>query len=152
MNNLAFLLASTGDSLDEAMKLAKRGLESLGRRDGLSVKTDTANESNPNPSYILGLATSPRIAQNEADRHLADSLLDTVGWIYLKKKMYDSAVQCFQTAIKDDSGSADYHYHLGAAYFQKGDKQLARTELSAALKTSATPTQQSVVRSLLAQL
>ncbi len=64
LNNLAFLMLETGESADEALNIARRGLQ-FAEEPGLKA-----------------------------------SLEDTVGWAYLKKKMYDDAVQTFQALVK----------------------------------------------------
>lgn len=57
---------------------------------------------------------------------------DTVGYIYLKKGLNDSAVQTF-TNLARKYPHAIFHYHLGLALYMKGDKAAARKELQTAL-------------------
>jgi tetratricopeptide (TPR) repeat protein len=59
---------------------------------------------------------------------------DTLGLIYLKKKMNDDAIDIFKNLVAKVPAQATYHYHLGMAYLNKGDKAHAQTELTAALK------------------
>ena len=47
---------------------------------------------------------------------------DTLGWIYLKKNMNDSALQVFTNLVKKYPNNATFHYHLGVTFAQKGDK------------------------------
>lgn len=116
LNDLAYLMADSGDNLDEALSLAQRGLQS---------------------SPAAGLRTS---------------LSDTLGWIYLKKNMNDNAVQTFQSLVRNNPGSMTYRYHLGAALYQKGDQQRARTELQAALSSKPMTRDEPKIRELLARL
>jgi tetratricopeptide (TPR) repeat protein len=57
---------------------------------------------------------------------------DTVGYIYLKKGLNDSAVLTF-TNLARKYPHAIFHYHLGLALYMKGEKAAARKELQSAL-------------------
>lgn len=116
LNDLAFVMADSGENLDQAMSYAQRGL------------------------------------QYAVDAGLKTSLSDTLGWIYLKKNMTDSALQTFQKLVKTNPGNATYRYHLGTALYQKGDKQKARVELEAALGAKPSPLDEPKIRDLLARL
>lgn len=59
---------------------------------------------------------------------------DTVGWIYLKKGMADSAVDSFRQLVNQQPHAYTYRYHLGMALLQKGDKSGALREFQTALK------------------
>ena len=54
-------------------------------------------------------------------------IMDTLGWIYLKKNLSDDAVRTFRELIVADPNRAAYHYHYGMALLQKGDKPSAKT-------------------------
>ncbi len=69
--------------------------------------------------------------------------LDTLGWVYYKKNLYDLAADQLQKAVNLDeaaaraastSPSATYQYHLGMALKGKGDKEGSRRALEAALR------------------
>jgi Flp pilus assembly protein TadD len=94
LNNVAYLLADTGGSLDEALKYARRALQIDSKQ----------------PRYS-----------------------DTLGWIYFKQKLNDSALQVFRTLTASNPDNATFHYHLGMVLLQKGDKNNAKTELENAL-------------------
>jgi len=112
MNNLAYLMAESGDNLDEALRLAQ-------------------NASRIQPAN--------------------DSLSDTLGWVYLKKNMTDSAVQIFSNVSEKNPDQAVYRYHLALALLQKGDKSGARRELEAALTKRPNPDDQAKIGELLAK-
>lgn len=82
LNDFSYLMAESGENLDEALAMARRG------------------------------------AQFATDRSLKTSLGDTLGWIYLKKKMYDSALQSFQSLVNDNPQSMTFRYHLGTTLYQ----------------------------------
>lgn len=94
LNNVAYLLADTGGSLDEALKYARRALQ-------IDAK-------------------QPRYS-------------DTLGWIYFKQKLNDSALQVFRTLTASNPDNATFHYHLAMVLLQKGDKNNAKAELENAL-------------------
>jgi len=74
---------------------------------------------------------------------------DTVGYIYLKKGMLDSAIQTFNNLARKYPSDASFRYHLGLALYQKGVKSLARKELEAALADHPSPQDQLRIRALL---
>src|SRR5687768_9971551 len=69
--------------------------------------------------------------------------VDTLGWVYYKKEVYDLAVDQLQKAVSLDeaaaravkgSPSATYQYHLGMALKGKGDREGSRRALEASLR------------------
>jgi tetratricopeptide (TPR) repeat protein len=94
LNNVAYLLADTGGSLDEALKDARRALQ-------LDAK-------------------QPRYS-------------DTLGWIYFKQNLNDTALQVFRSLTATNPDNPTFHYHLAMVLLQKGDKATAKTELENAL-------------------
>jgi tetratricopeptide (TPR) repeat protein len=58
---------------------------------------------------------------------------DTLGWIYLRKHLNDSAAQVFRGLTDRYPNNPTFHYHLGMTLLQAGDKKAAGTELKAAL-------------------
>ncbi|MGA3201238.1 MAG: tetratricopeptide repeat protein [Bryobacteraceae bacterium] len=89
---------------------------------------------------------------NVSDPTIKKSLSDTLGWIYLKKNMNDSALQIFETLVKNDPRNATFRYHLAATLYQKGDKKQARVELEAALAGEPGSPDEPKIRELLARL
>ena len=66
------------------------------------------------------------------------NVMDTLGWVYYKKGIYDMAIAEFGDALEKKPENPVILYHLGMAYYQKGDKEHARKELQAALDISKT--------------
>ena len=91
LNDLSYLMADSGENLDEALVLAQRGAQ---------------------------FATEPS---------LKTSLSDTLGWIYLKKHMYDRALQTFQSLVNANPGHMTFRYHLGTTLYQMGNKTKAKS-------------------------
>jgi tetratricopeptide (TPR) repeat protein len=61
------------------------------------------------------------------------SILDTLGWVYVKKNMNDSAVQVLSNLVKKYPNQPEFHYHLGVALLQNGDKTRGKAELQIGL-------------------
>jgi tetratricopeptide (TPR) repeat protein len=94
-----------------------------------------------------------RLAQSAlAQRPTEPAIQDTVGWIYLKQGMTDSALQIFENIVKRNQTEAGYHYHLAAALLKKGDTQRARSAAQAALANNPAPDLEPKVRELLTQI
>ena len=79
-------------------------------------------------------------------------ILDTLGWIYLKKNLSDDALRTFKELLDADPNRASYHYHYGMALLQKGDKPSAKRELEAAIKFNPSKDDAGKIRQLLASL
>jgi len=71
--------------------------------------------------------------------------VDTLGWVYYKKNLHSAAVEQLRKAVSlsdaqaravNGAPSAAYHYHLGMALKDNGDKDEARRELQTAIKLS----------------
>ena len=58
---------------------------------------------------------------------------DTLGWIYFKRNLNDSAIQVFRALTQDYPDNPIFHYHFGMVLLQMGDKATAKTELKNAL-------------------
>ena len=59
--------------------------------------------------------------------------MDTLGFVYYKKGLYDSAIAEFTDSLKKIPDNAMVRFHLGLAFYSKGDKDRAKTELQKAL-------------------
>ncbi len=84
--------------------------------------------------YALSLAQRAW-AMNPNDANIGD----TVGWIYIKKNLPDSAIPILNDIISKSAGqpnSSVYIYHLAMAHAQKGDKAAASKALAEAMKAN----------------
>lgn len=85
-----------------------------------------------------------RLAQGVVQRNPnIAGFVDTLGYVYYKKKLYDLALDQLQKAVSLDEGAAraanisptaTYQYHLGLALKEKGDKDGSRRALEASLR------------------
>jgi predicted Zn-dependent protease len=58
---------------------------------------------------------------------------DTIGWIYLKKNIPESAVDEFRRLVAAAPSDPTYHYHYAMALKQKGDTADAKAQCEVAL-------------------
>jgi tetratricopeptide (TPR) repeat protein len=58
---------------------------------------------------------------------------DTLGWVYTKKGLNDSAIQTFRGLVKKYPDEPVYRYHLAVALLQKGQTADAKAELAIGL-------------------
>ncbi|HEX9545020.1 MAG TPA: tetratricopeptide repeat protein [Pyrinomonadaceae bacterium] len=113
---------------------------------------------------IGNLDEAVRLAQGVVQRNPnIPGFVDTLGWVYYKKGLYEAAVEQLQKAVELDqraakSGGANpepyYSFHLGMALKAKGDKQAARRELEQAMRLGERSpfTEEDEARSALATL
>jgi tetratricopeptide (TPR) repeat protein len=77
---------------------------------------------------------------------------DTLGWIYLKKNLADSAIDIFRDLTTKAPNNSTYRYHLGLALSQKGDKPKAIKELQEAMKNNPERDEKQKIQDLLTRL
>jgi tetratricopeptide (TPR) repeat protein len=77
---------------------------------------------------------------------------DTLGWIYLKKNLSANAIDIFKDLVSKQPNQATYHYHLGMAYSQQGDKSKALEQLKEALKYNPKKDEKEKIEQLITRL
>jgi len=137
----------------------------------------TGQRSNARPLYEQALRLQPNnaIALNNLAFMLADNgtdldqamtmaqrakqqsptntdISDTLGWIYIKKNLSDSAIAIFRDLVRDKPERATYRYHFAMALFQKGDRASAKKECEAALRSKPSKDEEAKIRDLMAKL
>ena len=86
-------------------------------------------EDNGNLDEALQLAQGARAKLPES----AD-VNDTIGWIYYKKNMAPQAIAALKESVDRSPRNPLFHYHLGLAYVQRGDRARARASFEEALR------------------
>ncbi len=81
-----------------------------------------------------------------------EDILDTMGWIYLKRTMNDDAVTVFRDLVKRSPGKALFRYHLGVAQYQKHDFPAAKQSLQTALAQKPGKDEAAQIREVLAKI
>src|SRR4029078_11122743 len=61
------------------------------------------------------------------------NIADTLGWIYVQKKMETMAIPGLESSVKQMPQNGMVQYHLGVAYLQNGDFVKARQALQRSL-------------------
>jgi tetratricopeptide (TPR) repeat protein len=80
------------------------------------------------------------------------SVMDTLGWVYYKRGLYDLAIAEFAGSLEKLPNNASVHYHIGLAYSKKGDTGLAKEHLAKALQLDAAFDGAENARKLLAEM
>ncbi len=79
-------------------------------------------------------------------------ITDTIGWIYLKKNLTDSAIDNFKSLVIQAPQNPVFRYHYAMALNQKGDREAAKKECQIALQNRPTKAQEADIRKLLAKI
>lgn len=91
---------------------------------------------------------------NQAKQRLPNFLevSDTIGWIYLKKNIPDSAVDEFRRLVQQAPLNPIYHYHYAMALNAKGDAVNAKAQCEVALADHPQKPLEAQIRTLEASL
>lgn len=79
-------------------------------------------------------------------------IADTLGWVYIRKQLSDSAVNLYRELVPKAPKNPIYHFHLGMALYQKGDKAGAKKSLQTALSLNPAPNDSAKIKELLSRL
>lgn len=124
LNNLAWMIADQGGDLDVALTYVQKAMQNAQR----------FRESPSEPSQI------------------PDEISDTLGWIYLKKKLTPEALGIYDGLVSRQPKNSTFRYHRGLALLQKGDKLQAKKEFQTALLSQPQPDEQKKINAALAKI
>lgn len=82
----------------------------------------------------------------------SEDIADTLAWVYIKKSLNDNAVTLLREITARQPRNPTYHYHMGVALSQKGNKPAAKQSLQTALSLKPAPEEESKIRALLAKI
>jgi tetratricopeptide (TPR) repeat protein len=108
-------------------------------RKALEINPDFIPAAN-NLAYLLAsqdkeIDAALGLAQKAKERQPDNpAIMDTLGWIYYKKGLYDAAIRELQGSVEKIPENASVRYHLGLAYNENGKKDLAKKEFAEALR------------------
>lgn len=81
-----------------------------------------------------------------------NEISDTLGWIYLKKNLSQNAIEIFKDLVTKQPNQSTYHFHLGMAYSQQGDKTRSLEQLREALKNNPPKEERDKIQALIVRL
>ncbi len=159
---LYLLMGETDNAIGEYKKLA--GLNPKNASVHLSIghiysQQKKMDEALIEYKHVVTLAPDSPIGYNELAYHYAESgtnldegleyalkaaelapkdtaILDTLGWVYFKKRNFNKAVESLETAIASRQNSPTIRYHLGMAHYKNRNINSALNEFKNSLKIS----------------
>jgi tetratricopeptide (TPR) repeat protein len=140
-------------------------LEEAGQIDPARAAYEDVLKADPdNPTALNNLAYLKAEQGVDLDRALGyaqralqrsphdPNISDTLGLIYIRKKLTSQAVQVLQDLVARVPDNPSFHLHLGMALYDAGEKQLAKKELERALQHKPSATEQVKIKELVARI
>ena len=133
------------------------GLAEEHYRKALSANAEFAPAAN-NLAYLLAdqdrnldeaLSLAQKVKEKIPENPFA---MDTLGWAYYKKGLYDFAIAEFSDALEKTADQPMIHYHLAMAYHKKGENEKAKGHFKKALDLNATFEAAGEARRMLAEI
>jgi len=81
----------------------------------------------------------------------SDDVVDTLAWVYIRKNLNDTAISLLKPLIAKQPRNPLFHYHLGLALLQKGDRTAARQSLQTALSLNPSKEDEQRIREALSR-
>ena len=147
LSNLALVL-DEGGQWSEAKKVYEAALK-LDPNNAISLNNLAYLEAEHGGDLNQAQTLAQRAKQFLPNR---PEVADTLGWIYLKRNLPDNAVDIFADLVRTNPHASTFHYHLGQAYQQRGDKVAAVRELNAALRENPAAPEQKEIKDLLQRI
>lgn len=128
-----------------------------GYRQVLAVEPSNALAQNNIAFLLADTGGDLNEAQQLASRAMQASnnapvFMDTLGYIYLKQRKTDLALQTFQSLVQKDPENSTYRFHLGLAMAEKGQRAEARDEMEKALRRSQDPQERQKIQESISKL
>jgi tetratricopeptide (TPR) repeat protein len=145
-------------ALADSLRLTGRNDEAVaGYRRVLVLDPENAIAMNNLAYTLLDTGGPPDEAQKLAEQAVQKaprnpSYADTLGMVYLKKNLDDSALQVFSGLTQRFPDNPVFRYHYALTLTQKGQKAKAKTELEVALRKSPSDELRKNIQSSLAKV
>ncbi len=152
---------------DNAVNLTNLAIlyEGIGKKDIAKKYYESALKIDPNSAFALNNLAF-LIAETNGDLDVAltyaqrakqrlpnySEITDTLGLIYIKKNLTDSAIDTFKGLVVQAPQNPVFHYHYAMALNQKGDRESAKKECVAALADRPNKAQETDIRQLMSKL
>jgi tetratricopeptide (TPR) repeat protein len=145
-------------ALADALRLAGRNSEAIASyRRLLSLDSENANAMNNLAYIILDTGGSTDEAQKLEEQALRkaptnQNYADTLGMVYLRRNLKDSAYQVFNGLVQRFPDDPVFRYHYALTLTQKGQKEQAKNELAVALSKNPSNDLRRSIQSSLAEI
>jgi tetratricopeptide (TPR) repeat protein len=144
---LAYLQGASGQKVEAIANLQKQlaidPQNTIAMNNLAFILADTSTDLD----RALTLAqTAQRKASNNA------GIADTLGWVYVKKGLNDSAIQIFNGLVKKYPDEPAFRYHLGVALLQKGQTAEAKSEFVISLSKKPPKDMAEKIKQILSKL
>ena len=133
------LWAATEQGASELRALLRRNPEHLAACNDLAWLLAEQGED-----LDLALALATRAARIDP----RPEVLDTLGWVRLRRGEIEPAIAAFEKALAERPELSTARYHLGLALVQRGDEEAARQAFRAALDAGPFPESEAARREL----
>ena len=126
-------------------------------RDALKINPQFVPAAN-NLAYLLAekgadLNEALELARRAKEKMPNDpGVMDTLGWVFYKKGLYDSAIAELNDSVEKMKDNATVHYHLGMAYLKAGESIKAKTALEKVMALDPKFVKADEVREILGKL
>ena len=126
-------------------------------RKAISINPGLSQALN-NLAYLLAeyggdLDEALRFALKAKSKNKDDPFIrDTVGWVYYKMGLYDDAIRELEFSSEKIPDNVTANYHLGMAYYKRGDKKKAKETLTKVLSLDSNFSQSDEIRNILREL
>ena len=121
-----------GQKMTSLLRASGYDVVEMGNYKTFDVKQTLVIDRSGNIDVALNLAQKAK-EQVPEEAHISD----TLGWIYYKKNVPGTAITYLKEAADKMPDQPSVRYHLGMAYYKNGNRDLAKKELSAALKINS---------------
>ncbi len=162
-------------SYEKAEKLAPKDPQVLSAVAVLESQNGQPQQAISTLNKQLGLDPNNALAMNNLAFNLADTgtdldralslaqqvarkfpndpgVIDTVGWVYVKRRLNSSAIQVLGGLVKKYPNEPAFHYHFAVALLQDRQANDAKRELQAALSQHPPKDLSSKIQASLAQV
>jgi len=144
---IAFLQTASGKEIEAVANLEKElALDPQNTVTMNNLAFALADTSTELDRALTLAQTAQRKAPNNA------GIADTVGWVYVKKGLNDSAIQIFNALVKKYPDQAAFRYHLGVALLQKGQPEEAKSEFVISLSKNPPKEMADKIKQILSKL
>ncbi|MCU7841647.1 MAG: tetratricopeptide repeat protein [Candidatus Thiodiazotropha sp. (ex Troendleina suluensis)] len=124
--NISTMTGQQGEAVQIYQSILEKNPKHLLASNNLAMILLKGEPDQEKLDQALGLVEGFELSDNPV-------ILDTLGWVYIKRGELDRAISILERAARADSGIPDIDYHLGLAYYQQGRMEIAKRHTTSAL-------------------